>query len=345
MTQLEWTPQSFLREFGSETVEMIDCCEQGALVSSLTLAQFWRGYLFAQSRPRVRATHKAQMLKLKDWPPKTDFGLKMPAFHADLMAALPFKQYCHVDGALNLARYLPPDALPPDLGPKLYNAYGRRRLWLAGDYLKGGHTCLHCDVADAFNLLVHEWNPLDDSEDAPPAEGSEVDASLLNDELGSLAGAAGAVWDIFRYEDTDKLCAFLREHAERTGAPAPTHPIHDQSVYLDDGMRRELRERYGVVGWHLVQRQGDYVFLPAGCAHQVRNLSCCIKVAMDFVSPENVGRCLELTEQFRRLPDWHSANTDKLQAKSMLRHALQLAAEQLRAFGEAAEQAHAGGAS
>jgi hypothetical protein len=47
------------------------------------------------------------------------------------------------------------------------------------------------------------------------------------------------------------------------------------------------------------------------------NCSCfvqsCIKVAMDFVSPENVNECIKLTEEFRRLPSAHRAKEDKLE--------------------------------
>ena len=35
------------------------------------------------------------------------------------------------------------------------------------------------------------------------------------------------------------------------------------------------------------------------------NIRSSIKVAEDFVSPEHIGRCLELTEQFRALPPTH----------------------------------------
>ena len=34
---------------------------------------------------------------------------------------------------------------------------------------------------------------------------------------------------------------------------------------------------------------------------------------MDFVSPENVGECIHLTEEFRRLPSNHWAKEDKLE--------------------------------
>lgn len=39
----------------------------------------------------------------------------------------------------------------------------------------------------------------------------------------------------------------------------------------------------------------------------------CTKVAVDFVSPENVGECLRLTEEFRLLPINHKAREDKLE--------------------------------
>lgn len=34
---------------------------------------------------------------------------------------------------------------------------------------------------------------------------------------------------------------------------------------------------------------------------------------MDFVAPENVGKCIQLTEEFRKLPPDHKASEDKLE--------------------------------
>ncbi|CAD6246420.1 unnamed protein product [Miscanthus lutarioriparius] len=59
-------------------------------------------------------------------------------------------------------------------------------------------------------------------------------------------------------------------------------------------------------------------FVPAGCPHQVRNL----KVAMGFVSPENVGKCIKLTGEFRWLPSYHPAKMDKLEIKKIDLYAL-----------------------
>ena len=50
----------------------------------------------------------------------------------------------------------------------------------------------------------------------------------------------------------------------------------------------------------------------------MRNLHNCIKIAEDFVSPENVSHCFDLTEEFRRLSDTHSNHEDKLQIKNII---------------------------
>jgi hypothetical protein len=42
-------------------------------------------------------------------------------------------------------------------------------------------------------------------------------------------------------------------------------------------------------------------------------MQSCIKVAMDFVSPENVLECVRLTNEFRLLPMDHRAREDKLE--------------------------------
>jgi lysine-specific demethylase 3 len=42
-------------------------------------------------------------------------------------------------------------------------------------------------------------------------------------------------------------------------------------------------------------------------------LQSCTKVALDFVSPENVGECVRLTEEIRKLPVNHSSVHDKLE--------------------------------
>ena len=48
---------------------------------------------------------------------------------------------------------------------------------------------------------------------------------------------------------------------------------------------------------------------------QVRNIHNCIKVAEDFVSPEGLEWCFNITEEFKHLTDNHTNHEDKLQIK------------------------------
>jgi hypothetical protein len=52
------------------------------------------------------------------------------------------------------------------------------------------------------------------------------------------------------------------------------------------------------------------------------SMQSCTKVAVDFVSPENIMECLRLTEEFRQLPMNHRAREDKLEVTSFLKHIL-----------------------
>ncbi len=64
---------------------------------------------------------------------------------------------------------------------------------------------------------------------------------------------------------------YLLQVGEEQGQENPPDhdPIHDQSWYLDQTLRRRLYEEYGVQGWSIVQFLGDAVFIPAGAPHQV----------------------------------------------------------------------------
>lgn len=101
-----------------------------------------------------------------------------------------------------------------------------------------------------------------------------------------------------------------------------TDPIHDQTWYLDQTLLDLLEKEYGVTSYPILQCMGDAIIIPAGAPHQVKNLQNCIKVANDFVSPENVRYCLQLTDEFRNLPETHMNQEDKLQIKNILYHAI-----------------------
>ena len=97
--------------------------------------------------------------------------------------------------------------------------------------------------------------------------------------------------------------------------------LFDGSIYLDDELLELLAQQAGLVPFVVVQAVGDAVVVPAGCAHQVRNLRSSIKVAADFVAPEHVEQCLWLTSQIRDLPAHHHRHVDVLAVRTILFHA------------------------
>ncbi|XP_061372854.1 lysine-specific demethylase JMJ27 [Gastrolobium bilobum] len=172
-----------------------------------------------------------------------------------------------------------------------------------------------------------------------PKQGLRKDS--LETENGPEVVHGGAVWDIFRRQDVPKLIEYLRNHKKEfrhiNNHPIDSviHPIHDQTLFLNERHKKQLKREFNVEPWTFEQHLGEAVFIPAGCPHQVRNRQSCIKVALDFVSPENVGECLQLTEEFRLLPKNHRAKEDKLEVKKMtlyaVSHAVRKVKEQMMA--------------
>ncbi|KAI4298735.1 hypothetical protein L6164_032258 [Bauhinia variegata] len=169
---------------------------------------------------------------------------------------------------------------------------------------------------------------------ADPVKSEDTEKEIKGNERKRGA----ALWDIFRREDTEKLEAYLRKHPKEfrhtycSPVEEVVHPIHDQCFYLTSDHKKKLKEEFGVEPWTFEQQVGEAVFIPAGCPHQVRNLKSCTKVAVDFVSPENVRECLRLTEQFRQLPKNHKAREDKLEIKKMIVYSVDQTVKDLQAL-------------
>ncbi|KAI9340853.1 hypothetical protein BDR26DRAFT_802598 [Obelidium mucronatum] len=277
-----WEPTYFIEHYGPDATKVVDCVTKEAL--DMTVGYFFNYFLDA-SKVRDR------ILKLPDWPSYTEFKEKFPDHFRDFKEKAPFEDYSGFVGSRNLAARLPMSFLPPDLGPKMYNAFG------SSDAGKEGYgtTPIHLDMADAVNVMMY--------------------ASTLEPEN---EGRPAAVWDIYSRNDSAKIREYLRGYAKANGIENIDDPVHDQFFYLNESMRRELFEQYGVVGWRIFQNVGDAVFVPAGSCHQVCNYKDCVKAACDFVSPENLSACVQLTNEFRALSKTHRRREDLLNLKSIL---------------------------
>ncbi|KNA19484.1 hypothetical protein SOVF_061170 isoform B [Spinacia oleracea] len=324
---LSWEPMVMwraFREVGNRVlkVKAIKCSDWSEV--DLNAHQFFKEY----SRGQLEGAKSLGILKLKDWPPVGKFEQRLPRHSAEFVRALPFKEYTHPRvGGLNIAAKCPSRTLKPDLGPKAYIAYGRAQELGCGDSV----TKLHCHISDVVNILTH-------TTDGTPHLGRSVHPSGILE--GSDNKREGALWDIFRREDVLKLQEYLKGHYMefRHNHYSPfnqvIHPIHDQTFYLTEAHKRKLKEEYGIEPWTFVQNLGEAVFIPAGCPHQVRNLKSCIKVALDFVSPENVHECIRLIEELRSLPRNHRAKGEKLEVWKMIIYAVKQAIDELKSDQE-----------
>jgi len=149
-----WHPSAFLAEFGKVTNDVVDC-GNGVVLCQYSMREFWAGFECIGSRLRDRYGC-TRILKLKDWPPGDDFADLLPDRFADVMRALPFPDYTHRSGSLNLVSCLPEHFVRPDLGPKMYVAYG------SALYPDVGSTNLHLDISDAVNIMMYVGIPTDD---------------------------------------------------------------------------------------------------------------------------------------------------------------------------------------
>ncbi|XP_060084452.1 probable JmjC domain-containing histone demethylation protein 2C isoform X2 [Ylistrum balloti] len=318
-----WSPKTFSREFGKHKNDLINT-RNGCLIVGHPMATFWEGFDKISER-LVDDEGDPILLKLKDWPPGDDFSDLMPQHFEDLMQALPLPEYTHRQGRLNLASRLPDFLVRPDLGPKMYNAYG------SALHPEEGTTNLHLDVSDAVNVMVYVGIPEDDAGGRAFYENAALQAideagcdMITKRRVREVHEVPGALWQIWDARDADKMRDFLNKVAKERGEVIEQHhdPIHDQSWYLNEQLRDRLYKEYGVLGYTIVQCAGDAIFIPAGAPHQVRNLHSCIKVAEDFVSPEHLNHCFSLTQEFRLLSDTHSNHEDKLQVKNIVYHAV-----------------------
>jgi hypothetical protein len=148
-----WHPRAFLKDFGHLRSDLVNTLT-GKTVPQQPLKWFWEGFNSVSHR-LVDASGTPMLLKLKDWPPDGDIAEYIPKRFHDLVHDFPIGPYTLREGSLNLASYMPDYLLRPELGPKMYIAYGNAL------YSNRASTNLHLDMSDAVNLLVYVGLPDD----------------------------------------------------------------------------------------------------------------------------------------------------------------------------------------
>src|SRR5882762_1366788 len=123
------------------------------------------------------------------------------------------------------------------VGPKMYNAEATLQ-----DDDHHGSTRLHLDLTDAVNILI--WA-----------------ANLVDGNPGY------AIWHIFAAADLPSLRLFLIKEGVFKGRG---DPVHSQTICMTPALLQRLSDKYGIRPYIIHQYVGQAVYIPAGCAHQVR---------------------------------------------------------------------------
>ncbi|KAL8090145.1 hypothetical protein AgCh_039568 [Apium graveolens] len=333
--------------------------------------QFFNGYL----EGKFDNYGWPQILKLEDWPPSITFEELLPRHNAEFLSSLSFKEYTNPRGGyLNLVVKLPEKSNHPDTGPKMCIAYGNAQELGRGDSVTKLHSDM-TDVVNVLTHIQEVTftsaqqakidklkqrhiaqdkreifgseqivnNKVEKQQDVNEKKRTELDEHAGNIDVGTWDNnvegiehpGGGALWDIFRRQDSPKLEEYLKKnfrefrHINCRPLDQAVHPIHDRTFYLTLDHKRRLKEEYGIEPWTFVQKRGDAVYIPAGCPNQVRNIKSCIKVSMGFVSPENVSESIRLAEEIRVLPQNHSAKVDNLEIKKLILYAIAQAVRDL----------------
>ncbi|XP_062087361.1 lysine-specific demethylase JMJ28 isoform X2 [Humulus lupulus] len=167
------------------------------------------------------------------------------------------------------------------------------------------------------------------SEDRKSFKGNNKSSN--HDGKKSLAVSDGAQWDVFRRQDVPKLIDYLKRHSNEFACHKQVdHPILDQSFFLDTTHKMRLKEEFEIEPWTFMQHVGEAVIIPAGCPYQIKSPKACVHVVLDFMSPENVTECAQLSDEIRLLPEDHKAKVDKLQVKKMALHSISAAIQEIR---------------
>ncbi|KAL8167840.1 hypothetical protein V2J09_009339 [Rumex salicifolius] len=144
----------------------------------------------------------------------------------------------------------------------------------------------------------------------------------------------GAQWDVFRRQDAPKLLEYIQKHKDefhnsKGSSNQFTDLLLEGNFFLDSAHKMKLKDEYKIEPWTFTQKLGEAVLIPAGCPYQITNLESCMNVVLGFISPENAGESIKLTEKLQALPVDNKAKASKLEVKKMVINKISKAIEEL----------------
>ncbi|KAF8096974.1 hypothetical protein N665_0298s0039 [Sinapis alba] len=151
----------------------------------------------------------------------------------------------------------------------------------------------------------------------------------------SLSNPRGAQWDVFQTQDVSKLLEYMNNHylelapMDSTKTEA-SHPLLEQSYYLDEYHKARLKEEFDVEPWSFDQCVGEAVIVPAGCPYQNRKNTSCVNAVLNFLSPEHVAESIKRVEELNQLPRSVKTKANKIEVKKMAIHKVSEAIKEIR---------------
>ncbi|WZY85275.1 hypothetical protein YC2023_031659 [Brassica napus] len=155
------------------------------------------------------------------------------------------------------------------------------------------------------------------------------------EEEGSLSNSCGAKWDVFQVQDVSKLLEYIKNHCLELVPMDSTktqvsHPLLEQSYYLDEYHKARLKEEFDVEPWSFDQCVGEAVIVPAGCPYQNRKNKSCVNAVLNFLSPEHVAESIKLVDELSQLPQSVKTKANKIEVKKMAIYKVSEAIKEIR---------------
>ncbi|KRX85202.1 Lysine-specific demethylase 3A [Trichinella sp. T6] len=313
-----WRPSYLRRQQGNTTAiqyKITDCSTEEVL-TGVSYSTFWDG--FEDRKKRIRNPNDCnttRKLKLQNWPRKGRFAQLLPSTHADFYSATPMSNYVdHKNAAFNLVLALPDHLVKPDLDLRLCIGY---EMFPCMDIAT---TKLHSDINDSLNILT--WTSIPKNMSKQRMHDSilhHLAQEGLDEQTMNMARErikdVGALWTVYKPSDSEKIRRYINSFSKH---PLVYYdPIHDGTCYLNATARADLVKR-GVQPIMFLQMRNEAVFIPAGAAHQVLNLQCCVTATLEFISPEGINRSLKMLSELQTLTFEHINRGDQLQIRNII---------------------------